>query len=123
MRSYRTAEEFKTVAKELSQVIGDLEKVIDLMQASGLAELLCHADNIFNRRLAELQGWSTRLVSEATEQTRAEANNRRSKAGLMVDRMAKEAANKGGKKRKVQSSESAPTKPPRENSPGESSGK
>lgn len=111
MRSYRTVEEFETVQRELSQVMQDLEKVTTMMRSNGLPELNCHGDNIFSRRLAELQGWSTRLVSEVTEQTRALTSRRRSKADMMVDRAAREAAAKGIKKRGLQSSKSATKKP------------
>lgn len=108
MRTYRTVEEFEAVHRELGQVMQDLEKVATMMRSNHLAELNCHGDNIFNRRVAELQGWSTRLVAEVTEQTRALAGQRRSKADLMVDRAAREAASKGIKKRGLQASKSAP---------------
>ena len=117
MRRYRPLSEFEAAIRELQSVQQDLTAAVSLCQANNLGELLCHADNIFERRIPELVAWSGRINSEAIEQCRAITSNRKSRAEQMLDKAARMAAKAGVKKRGLSGSRSAVPAAPDEDKP------
>jgi hypothetical protein len=99
VRTYRSIEELETVIGDLEAVLQDMVQSVKLLKTHGLAELNCHGENIFARRIPELVAWSTKIKMEAQEQTRSHARNRRSQSELTKDRKVDKSAKKGVKKR------------------------
>jgi len=86
VRSYRSIEELESVIGDLEAVTQDVVQSVKMLKTHGMAELNCHGENIFARRIPELVAWSTKIKMEAMEQTRSHARNRRAKADLKVER-------------------------------------
>lgn len=107
MRRYRPLSEFEAAIRDLQSVQQDLTAAVSLCQANNLGELLCHADNIFERRIPELVAWSGRIQSEAVEQCRSAKSGRKSRAEMMLDKAARMAAKAGVKKRGLSGSRDA----------------
>ena len=99
MRSYRSIEELESVIGDLEAVTQDVVQSVKMLKTHGMAELNCHGENIFARRIPELVAWSTKIKMEAMEQTRSHARSRRAKADLKVERKGVKAAKKAVKKR------------------------
>lgn len=101
MRSWRNVEQIKGLQEQFLQAAGDLGAVAELMTKGNLPEILCHSESIFNRRIQEILGFTSRLRAEASEQVTAIKHGRQSHAELMLDRAAREAAKAGVKRRTV----------------------
>jgi hypothetical protein len=86
VRSYRSIEELESVIGDLEAVTQDVVQSVKMLKTHGMAELNCHGENIFARRIPELVAWSTKIKMEAMEQTRSHTRNRRAKADLKVER-------------------------------------
>ena len=104
VRSYRSIEELESVIGDLEAVTQDVVQSVKMLKTHGMAELNCHGENIFARRIPELVAWSTKIKMEAMEQTRSHTRNRRAKADLKVERKKVErngvkSAKKAAKKR------------------------
>jgi hypothetical protein len=85
----------------------DMVQSVKLLKSHGMAELNCHGENIFARRIPELVAWSTKIKMEALEQTRSHARNRRSKSELTLERKVPKASKKAAKKRALRFSKKA----------------
>jgi len=99
MRSWRNVDQIKGLQEQLMQAAADLGAVAELMTKGNLPEILCHSESIFNRRIQEVLGFSSKLRAEATEQVTAIKHGRQSHAEMMLDRAAREAAKAGIRRR------------------------
>lgn len=95
VRRYRPQSDIQKAIDELKACMDQLQQTLDIMRSHKLEELLCHADDMMDRRIPNVLSWAAKMKGEATEQGFAIKAGRASAAEMMLDRAAREAAKAG----------------------------
>ena len=105
MRTTRTTEELSVIQEELAGCAEAIGRIVEMMEAVGMEEIVVHSQTILNHRLPELTDWAHKMEAAAKSQTQTFKRGVQSKAEYERDRYKRqrlkaEAEKKAAKKSK-----------------------